>query len=373
MVKFPMSYASLLLYTAAEKKIAGSVQKPCRASGAGDLGGRAGECLPGVRAVAGRGCCVNPGLSGSVARLSDSSKIEYGTTPLAGAGNAAPVRFEATTSQQLKFPRIADHLSLSRDLDEDSSGLMLLGGWALWRGGKQVRMSLSAQRLCVLLALHGGQRRSYLAGMLWPDVRDGQALTRLRCALSRLRRQHDRLIEIDGQIVALHPSVRVDVNELKAVARDVIASRIGREYLGAVCDQLVDPPELLLGWYEDWVLQERDRINQLRLRALEALVDQLLEAGEHHAAFEAATAAIRIDPLRESTHRAMMRVHLAEGNPALAGRQVKQYREILRAEIGIGEPTPEMLALVNLRDGPGAETSIRSESLVWPDFGADRD
>jgi hypothetical protein len=60
--------------------------------------------------------------------LSDSSKIEYDTTPLAGAGDAAPVRFEATTSQQLKFPRIADHLSLSRDLDEDSSGLMLLGG-----------------------------------------------------------------------------------------------------------------------------------------------------------------------------------------------------------------------------------------------------
>ena len=297
-----------------------------------------------------------------MARLSDSSKIEYDTNPLVGTGDAAPVRFEATASRQLKFPRIADHLSLTRDVDEDGSSLMLLGGWALWRGGKQVRMSLSAQRLCVLLALHGGQRRSYLAGMLWPDVRDGQALTRLRCALSRLRRQHDRLIEIDGQTVALHPSVRVDVIELKAVARDVIASQIGREYLGAVCDQLVDPPELLLGWYDDWVLQERDRINQLRLRALEALVDQLLEEGQHQAAFEAASAAIGLDPLRESTHRALMRVYLAEGNPALAERQVKQYREILRAEVGSDEPTQEMLALVETRPPPGrAPRSVLSK------------
>ena len=284
--------------------------------------------------------------------MSDSSKIEYDSTPLAGVGGTAPAGYDATVSEQPKILRIADHATLASDVD-DSTSLILLGGWALWRGGRPVKMSLSAQRLCVLLALHGGQRRSYLAGMLWPDVRDGQALTRLRCALSRLRRQHDGLIETDGQTVALHPSVRVDVDELRAVARDVIASRIDPERLSAVCERLVDPPELLLGWYDDWVLQERDRINQLRLRALEALVDQLLEAGQHPAAFEAASAAIRLDPLRESTHRALMRVYLAEGNPALAGRQVKQYREILRAEVGSDEPTPEMLALVEARPPQG--------------------
>ncbi len=213
-------------------------------------------------------------------------------------------------------------------LPDDGAILQLFGRWSLWYDGRQVKVSMNAQRLCVLLVLQGPQRRTYLAGILWPDVVDGQALTRLRCTLSRVRRQHDRLVEADGQTVALHPSVKVDVDEFEAVARDVIKSRIAPEHLDGVCERLVIPPELLLGRYEDWVLQERDRINQLRLRALEALVDQLLEAGEHHAAFEAATAAIRIDPLRESTHRAMMRVHLAEGNPALAGRQVKQYREI---------------------------------------------
>ncbi len=246
--------------------------------------------------------------------------------------------------------------------DDRNTRLDLLGSWALTLVDRTVTLPSSAQRLTVLVALHGCQRRSYLAGILWPDVRDKQALTRLRCTLCRVRQECQELLETDGQTVSLATSVRVDVADLEIMARDVIEARVAPEDLDEVCDRLIAPPELLLGWYDDWVLQERDRLSQLRVRALEALVDQLIAVGRHNAAYEAASAAIRLDPLRESTHRALMRVHLAEGNPALARRQVRQYREILREELGMEEPTRAMLEMVNWSDS--GEEDGRAELLL---------
>lgn len=232
------------------------------------------------------------------------------------------------------------------EVERASATLTLLGSWALHLDGQRLSMTASAQRLLVLLALKGCQRRGYLAGLLWPDVRDEQAMTRLRCTLWRMRRQHADLVETREQTVALGPSVVVDVDELVATARETIESTLSAQELEDRCAMLVHAPELLLGWYDDWVLEERDRINQLRVRALEALVDRLLRAARCTEAFEAAAAATRLDPLRESTHRAVMRVYLAEGNPALARRQLERYRTILRTEVGVEGPTTEMLDLL---------------------------
>ena len=236
--------------------------------------------------------------------------------------------------------------------------LRLLGSWELLLGGERVPLAASGQRLLVLVALKGPQRRTYLAGLLWPEVRDEQALTRLRCTLFRIRRLCGDLLETREQTVALAGAVEVDLDRLVAAARGLVEGRTRPDELGGACSALVEAPELLPGWYDDWVLQERDRISQLRVRALEALVDQLLLAGRRGEAFAAASAAIELDPLRESTHRAAMRVHLAEGNPALARRQLERYRQILRAELGGVEPTSEMVAMVEgfdrARPAPGA-------------------
>ena len=61
-------------------------------------------------------------------------------------------------------------------------------------------------------------------------------------------------------------------------------------------------PELLLGWYDDWVVIERERLTQLHLTALESLSDRLLSDGEHAKALQVALAAVQVDPLRESGH-----------------------------------------------------------------------
>ena len=92
---------------------------------------------------------------------------------------------------------------------------------------------------------------------------------------------------------------------------------------------------MLLGWDDDWALFERERIKQLCLHALEALSVLQLKGGAPAAAINAALLAVRLEPLRESAHRAISHAHLEEGNMAQAVRQYKTYRELLHRELGL--------------------------------------
>jgi len=103
--------------------------------------------------------------------------------------------------------------------------------------------------------------------------------------------------------------------------------------------------DLLPGWYDDWLVVDRERIRQLRLHALEALATQRLRDGRYAAALDAALAAVRADPLRESAHRCVICAHAAEGNVAEALRQYERCREILATELNIA-PSASLLALL---------------------------
>ncbi len=90
---------------------------------------------------------------------------------------------------------------------------------------------------------------------------------------------------------------------------------------------------------------ERERLRQLTLHALESLADRLLDAGRFGAATDAAYGAIRADPLRESAHRTLIRVHLAEGNAHEALRTYRSYVDLLQRELGIG-PSTQLTSLI---------------------------
>jgi DNA-binding SARP family transcriptional activator len=117
------------------------------------------------------------------------------------------------------------------------------------------------------------------------------------------------------------------------------------------CGQEVTLPDdalrgdLLPGWYDDWVLLERERLRQLRMHALEAVARRLGEAGRYGDALQAAYAAMRAEPLRESAHRIVIRLHLAEGNVCEARRAYEQFRVLLADELGV-QPSEQMARLV---------------------------
>jgi DNA-binding SARP family transcriptional activator len=59
-----------------------------------------------------------------------------------------------------------------------------------------------------------------------------------------------------------------------------------------------------------------------------------------------------MDPLRESAHRVVARVHLAEGNVGEAIRQFERCRQVLANEFGI-LPTRQFLDLMGpIRQSP---------------------
>ena len=63
-------------------------------------------------------------------------------------------------------------------------------------------------------------------------------------------------------------------------------------------------------------------------------------------ALEAGLAAIAIEPVRESAHRTVIEVYIAEGNAGCALRHYHRYRGLIRRELGVG-PSREMVQLVH--------------------------
>jgi DNA-binding SARP family transcriptional activator len=116
--------------------------------------------------------------------------------------------------------------------------------------------------------------------------------------------------------------------------------------------------DVLPSWDDDWLLVERERHRQSRLHALEGLSCSLRTSGRFAEALQAALAAVAGESLRESAHRRVIEVHLAENNPGEALRQFEIYRRLLHEELGL-RPSETIRALVHsLLGRPGDETAL---------------
>jgi DNA-binding SARP family transcriptional activator len=246
----------------------------------------------------------------------------------------------------------------------DGFGLDVPGG-----GGPAATDCLppGVQRLVALLCLSDRVSRTATAGQLWPDVSEGRAHGSLRSALWRLHRAAPGVVEVSGDALCLAADVRVDVRELSDWAQRVLAAPAGVAEL-AVPDAALGG-DLLPGWYDDWVLVERERLHQLRLHALEAVAAGFAVHGRHWEALQAAYAAVRAEPLRESAHRTIVRVHLAEGNLTEAVRAYDLFRTIVQDELGVA-PTEQMTRLVRdvprRRRPPAADHPRAADAVVRP-------
>jgi DNA-binding SARP family transcriptional activator len=239
--------------------------------------------------------------------------------------------------------------------------LSLLPSFDVQVGQRSVPLSSSAQRLVAFLALVDTPvGRPYTAGMLWPETTTKRANANLRSSLWRAQRACRQLITATVHHLGLGAKVVVDVRTARDYARRLIQPSSAddpgldmRPYLTV---------DLLPGWYDDWVLVERERYYQLRLHAIEALCHQLTAAGHHAEAIDAGLAAVRAEPLRESAHKALIRAHLAEGNRWEAVRQYQRCRRLLLDELGL-EPSPALRALLPVVP---ATTDLPSVSVPDP-------
>ncbi|MFG2052741.1 BTAD domain-containing putative transcriptional regulator [Micromonospora sp. NPDC048930] len=216
--------------------------------------------------------------------------------------------------------------------------LHLLGGFRLLHDDVPVVVPRGLQRVIALIGLQPSATRSHLAGLLWPETSEERALSSLRTALWRLRQDPCCPLLTDGDTVRLGDTVQLDVDELVEAAARVRDGEVPRAATTGRHD-------LLPGWYDDWVLLERERLRQLRLHMLEELAGNHLAAGRHGEALEAALEAMAAEPLRETPHRLVVRIHLAEGNAFEAVHAFYVYRDLLLRELRL-EPSAAMCALL---------------------------
>jgi DNA-binding SARP family transcriptional activator len=221
--------------------------------------------------------------------------------------------------------------------------LRLLGGFGLTCDGEPLALPLGAQRLIAFLALRDRSvQRVYVAGTLWLDTTEARSCANLRSALWRVRQYGCDVVRATGLDLRLDPVVRVDVAEAVGGAHRLLARAPAPGDLELAPVFMGD---LLPDWYDDWVQSERERFRQLRLHALEALAERLIDAGRFGEAADACLAAVGADPLRESAYRVLIRLHLAEGNWSEAIRQYNLFTRLLRKELGL-RPSPHMKELL---------------------------
>jgi DNA-binding SARP family transcriptional activator len=223
--------------------------------------------------------------------------------------------------------------------------LVLMRGFSLVSGDRSITIPLSAQRVLAFVALRDRPTlRLHVAGTLWMDAPERRAMANLRSALWRLRFPGRSIVDRQGDYLSLQQDVHVDVRELAARSRAMFDASADRSADGF--SDLIASGELLPDWYDDWVLIERERLRQLRLHALEQACTYLAAEQRYGEAIEAALAAIADEPLRESAHRLLITVYLAEGNRIEAIRQYQVYADLIRSELDL-DPAPEIRDLVS--------------------------
>ena len=222
--------------------------------------------------------------------------------------------------------------------------LQLLERFSFEYAGEHVTLPAALQRLVAFLALRGPSHRCVIAGNLWPDITENHALGRLRTSMWRMNRLGPGLLIAGGASVRINDAIDVDSRRQEEFATELLRRRVedcclvdGLSALRGGC--------LLPGWYDDWVLFERERLHQLRLHALESASADLLRMGQLPDALQAALEAVRAEPLRETSNVVLISVYLAEGNVVDALRQYDVFRALLDRELGLA-PSPRLERLL---------------------------
>jgi len=219
--------------------------------------------------------------------------------------------------------------------------LRLLGGFEarLVPGGPIALPKRKSQALLAYLAVgpNETQPRDTLTALLWADVPREQARNSLRQTLFALRRAltpaAPELIRADGDVVVLdRDAIDIDVVAFERLARgerpelERAAVLYGGDLLAGLRIDEAD--------FEDWLAPRREELRALALRVFRQLLAQQLTQGNVQPALETATRLLTLDPLQESAHHAVMRLHAEQDNTAAALRQYERYRGILRRELG---------------------------------------
>ncbi len=222
-----------------------------------------------------------------------------------------------------------------------------LGGLSLSLDGRPVTDLVSRRTEAVLVYLACARRpqsREALADLLWDERGQTQAAGNLRVVVNSLRRSLGPFIQVDRYTIGVNPAsdFSFDVADFETAAQAALrdANAPDRELLfraaGLYRGEFLAGLSLPEGRrFEEWAMLERERLRRLQIQVLDALVDAAGRDRHYRAGIDLAMRLLQIDPLRESAHRQLMRLHARLGQRSNALAQYQACERVLRDELDV--------------------------------------
>jgi len=229
--------------------------------------------------------------------------------------------------------------------------IYLFGKFCVRRNG-QILEGFDArkvQELFCYLLLHRDHSlpRETLASILWPDTTTllskkslRQALWQLQSALApQSETSHERILLVEPEWIQLNPEADLwlDVAVLEHTF-DLVQKVPGKELNTQHAQMLQNVVQLyqgplLEGWYQDWCIYERERLQSIYLTLLDKLMGFCEARRDYETGLLYGMRILCYDRARERTHRRLMRLHYLNGDRAAALRQYEQCSTALEEEL----------------------------------------
>lgn len=201
--------------------------------------------------------------------------------------------------------------------------------------------SRKVEAILVYLACTGRVHpREVLGEFFWEERTQERAMGNLRVALASLRKELGEYVEITRDTAAINPEADIwlDVHELESKLDGGLVANAVELYQGPFLEGffLREARE-----FEDWLYQERKRIERRVLEGFNDLVGFDLERGAFRSGIRNASRLLAMDPLNENAHRQMMLLLVCSGQRSAALTQYETCRQVLDSELGV-EPSDEI-------------------------------
>lgn len=236
------------------------------------------------------------------------------------------------------------------------------------------------QELLSYLLIHRDRphSREALASLLWGDTSTEkskkylrQALWHLHAALNSDNGNGTEVLMVDHDWLSLNPHSNlwtdVAVFERAFAGAEGVA---GRQLDGEKAQALKDAvslynDDLLPGYYQDWILFERERLQNMYLLMLDKLIVYLQYHGEYEVAQGYGATILRYDPARERTHRQLMHLFSLAGDRTAALRQFERCALALKQELGV-KPEKKTIELYERIKSDQMGHSVPTENFSAP-------
>jgi ABC-type oligopeptide transport system substrate-binding subunit/DNA-binding SARP family transcriptional activator len=243
----------------------------------------------------------------------------------------------------------------------------LLGRYEIYIDDQQIIIpSRPTQSIFAYLLLHPNTslRREKLAGQFWPDSTESNARSNLRHALWIIRKAIgpgvDTRVTSDDLGVIYHPQLgdQLDVDSFKTCLGGENSTNALFLSISAYGG------DLLPGFYEEWVVLEREHLQADFERKLENFLDCLIAEKRWNEVLEWGEHWIALGGTPEPAYRALMQAHAELGNLPGAVAQYQRCEEALARELGIEPSEKTQRIFKQIKNGGAESASLKATPLT---------